>query len=38
MSKQITIVGIGMGNPNLLTKEVRCALLEANLIDRKSVV
>ena len=32
MSKQITIVGIGMGNPNLLTKEVRCALLEADLI------
>ena len=32
MSKQISIVGIGMGNPNLLTKEARCALLEADLI------
>ena len=32
MSKSITIVGIGMGNPDLLTKEVRCALLEAELI------
>lgn len=32
MSKNVTIVGIGMGNPDLLTKEVRCALLEAELI------
>ncbi len=32
MSKHISIVGIGMGNPNLLTKEARCALLEADLI------
>ena len=32
MSKSITIVGIGMGNPDLLTKEVRCALLDAELI------
>lgn len=32
MSKNITIVGIGMGNPDLLTKEVRCALLDAELI------
>ena len=32
MSKHISIVGIGMGNPNLLTKEARCALLEAELI------
>lgn len=32
MSKNISIVGIGMGNPDLLTKEVRCVLLEADLI------
>lgn len=32
MGKNVTIVGIGMGNPDLLTKEVRCALLEAELI------
>lgn len=32
MGKTITIVGIGMGNPDLLTKEVRCALLDAELI------
>ncbi len=32
MNKNITIVGIGMGNPDLLTKEVRCALLEADLV------
>lgn len=32
MSKTVSIVGIGMGNPDLLTKEVRCALLEAELI------
>lgn len=32
MSKNVTIVGIGMGNPDLLTKEVRCALLDAELI------
>lgn len=32
MSKNINIVGIGMGNPDLLTKEARCALLEADII------
>lgn len=32
MEKHITIAGIGMGNPDLLTKEVRCALLDADLI------
>lgn len=32
MSKCISIVGIGMGNPDLLTKEARCALLDAELI------
>ena len=32
MSKHISIVGIGMGNPDLLTREVRCALIEAELV------
>ncbi len=32
MSKNITIAGIGMGNPDLLTKETRCALIDAELI------
>jgi len=32
MSKHISIVGIGMGNPDLLTREVRCALIEADLV------
>ena len=35
MSKSITIVGIGMGNPDLLTKEVRCALLDAELVQNE---
>ena len=32
LSKNITIAGIGMGNPDLLTKETRCALIDADLI------
>lgn len=32
MSKNITIAGIGMGNPDLLTKETRCAMIDADLI------
>jgi len=32
MGKSISIVGVGMGNPDLLTKEARCALLDAELI------
>lgn len=32
ISKQVTIAGIGMGNPDLITKEVRAALLNAQLI------